>query len=124
MRALIVVTHPDAKSLTQALAAEVAAGVADAGHDFEIARRIVLDYGITGDYWLCIDGACSLGSGAETKSGTVTCKTGPGVYKKHFLGLSNNVTFFAEQTGDADVSASRYRVVFKPSVILPDLEVR
>lgn len=28
---------------------------------------------------------------------TVTCKTGPREYKKHFLGLSDNVTYFAEQ---------------------------
>lgn len=27
----------------------------------------------------------------------VTCKTGDGEYKKHYLGISDNVTYFVEQ---------------------------
>ena len=46
------------------------------------------------------------------------------MYKKHFLGLSNNVTYFAEQISDAKVSAYNYSVVFKPQAILPDIVVK
>ncbi len=34
----------------------------------------------------------------------VTCKIAPNAFKKHFLGLSDNVTYFAEQVETADVS--------------------
>ena len=89
---------------------------------FEINRRVVFYNGITGEYMLSIEGRCSLGSGTETKSVTVTCKTGDGAYKKHFLGLSDNVTYFAEQLNSADVSVYHYRVIFKPQTILPDID--
>ncbi len=95
-----------------------------AADNFEIARRVVFYNGITGEYMLSIEGLCSLGSASETKAVTVTCKTGPSDYKKHFLGLSDNVTYFAEQVEPAKASQYQYRVVFKPLAIVPDIEIR
>lgn len=91
---------------------------------FEINRRVVFYNGITGEYMLSIEGLCSLGSGAETRSVTVTCKTGLNEFKKHFLGISDNVTYFAEQLEPAAASTYHYRVIFKPQSILPDIEAR
>jgi hypothetical protein len=91
---------------------------------FEIDRRIVFYNGITGAYILEIIGRCSLGNSDTAGRLSVTCKTGPSAYKKHFLGLSDNVTFFAEQIQTADVSAYHYRVVFKPQVIVPEVDLR
>ena len=91
---------------------------------FEINRRVIFYNGITGEYMLNIEGRCSIGAGETNKSVTVTCKTGKGQYKKHFLGLSDNVTYFAEQMGYADVSVYHYRVIFKPQTILPDIDFR
>ena len=98
--------------------------VSKAADNFEVARRVVFYNGITNDYMLAIEGYCSLGNNDSAGKLSVTCKTGPGVYKKHFLGLSDNVTFFVEQLEAKNVSTSFYRVVFKPSVIIPDLELR
>lgn len=98
--------------------------ISTAADNFEIQRRVVFYNGITGEYILQIEGLCSLGNGDSAKRMSVICKTGPGTFKKHFLGLSDNVTFFAEQVDAAPGSASRYRVVFKPSVILPAVEMR
>lgn len=95
-----------------------------AADNFEINRRIVFFNGITGEYMLSIEGLCSIGSASETKAVAVTCKTGPSTYKKHFLGLSDNVSYFAEQVDGANVSAYNYRVVFKPTAIVPDIELR
>ena len=95
-----------------------------AADNFEISRRVVFYNGITGEYMLTIEGLCSLGKASETNAVTVTCKTGPAAYKKHFLGLSHNVTYFAEQVEGKSVSTYFYRVVFKPSVIIPDIDLR
>lgn len=95
-----------------------------AADQFEVARRIVFYNGISGEYILTIEGLCSLGNYDKAGELTVTCKTGPNSYKKHFLGLSDNVTFFAEQIDGAAASVDHYRVTFKPSVIIPDLDVR
>jgi len=91
---------------------------------FEINRRIVFYNGITGEYILTVEGLCSLGNYDSRRELSVTCKTGPDAFKKHFLGLSDNVTFFAEQIESADVSAYHYRVVFKPQAIIPDIDIR
>lgn len=95
-----------------------------AADQFEINRRIVFYNGITGEYMLEIVGYCSLGNGDAARQRTITCKTGPGEYKKHFLGLSDNVTFFAEQIAPAPAGTAQYRVVFKPLAIVPDIEIR
>jgi len=98
--------------------------VSTAADMFEIQRRIVFYNGITGEYILQVEGLCSLGNYDSAGQLSVTCKVGPGQYKKHFLGLSDNVTFFAEQIEKANVSAHHYKVIFKPSVIIPDIDVR
>lgn len=94
-----------------------------AADQFEINRRIVFYNGITGEYILTIEGLCSLGNYDTAGELSVTCKTGPNAYKKHFLGLSDNVTFFAEQIDPADASTYHYRVVFKPSALIPDIDI-
>lgn len=91
---------------------------------FEISRRVVFYNGITGDYILTVEGLCSLGNNDKSREVTITCKTGPNAFKKHFLGLSDNVTFFAEQLETANVSTYHYRVVFKPQTIIPDVDFR
>jgi hypothetical protein len=98
--------------------------LSQAADNFDIARRVVFYNGINGEYMLTIEGYCSLGNNDKSQRLSVTCKTGPGVYKKHFLGLSDNVTFFVEQLEAKNVSTSFYRVVFKPSVIIPDVVLK
>lgn len=95
-----------------------------AADNFEITRRVVFYNGITGEYMLTIEGLCSLGNHDRARELTLTCKTGAGAYKKHFLGLSDNVTYFVEQLESKNVNAYHYRVIFKPAAIIPDLEIK
>lgn len=88
---------------------------------FELDRRIVFYNGITGEYMLVIKGRCSVE--ASSAQLAVTCKTGPSQFKKHYLGLSDNVTYFSEQTSQASVSAYQYRVIFKPEAIIPNVDL-
>ena len=89
---------------------------------FEIDRRIVFYNGITSEYMLTIEGRCSITDKGHQLS--VTCKTGAKAFKKHFLGLSDNVTYFAEQLKTADVSTYHHRIIWKPQSILPDIDFR
>jgi hypothetical protein len=91
---------------------------------FEVNRRVVFYNGITGEYMLTVEGLCALGNWDKHKELSITCKVGPGAYKKHFLGLSDNVTYFVEQLEPNKVSTYHYRVIFKPSLIIPDVEVK
>lgn len=89
---------------------------------FEINRRVVFYNGINGDYILSVEGFCSISDDGNQLE--LTCKVGPEKYKKHFLGLSDNVTYFAEQIEAENVGKDHYRVVFKPSVIIPNVEIK
>ena len=91
-----------------------------AAEQFEIERRVVFFNGITDTYLLSIEGRCSIEDQATQLE--VTCKLGPDEYKKHFLGLSDNVSYFVEQTEAVDVSEYRYRVIFKPETIVPNVD--
>lgn len=90
--------------------------------NFKIPRRIVFLNGITDKYILAVEGFCNIND--SDRQLEVVCKVGEGKYKKHFLGLSDNVTYFAEQVADAEVSADHYKVIFKPETIIPDVEAR
>lgn len=94
-----------------------------AADQFEVNRRIVFYNGITGDYVLLIEGLCSLGNNDSEHRLSVTCKVGEGQYKKHFLGLSDNVTYFVEQVDGHAASPYHYRVVLKPASIIPDIDI-
>lgn len=97
--------------------------LSQAADSFEINRRIVFYNGITGEYMLSLEGRCSFDV-SNTNKLDVTCKTGPKEYKKHSLGLSDNVSFFSEQLDGKDVSVYHYKVVFKPQTILPDVDFK
>lgn len=121
------------KMLLAALSALVLAGcntdaqlashnLSKAADQFEIDRRIVFYNGITNEYILSIEGKCSVDTSSSGATFFTTCKVGENRYKKHFLGLSDNVTFFAEQLEPVGVSTYHYRVIFKPQSILPDFD--
>ncbi len=114
--ALMVVGCSDADIASQNLS--------KAADQFEITRRIVFYNGITGEYMLTITGLCSLGNNDTRAKLSVTCMTGPKEYKKHYLGLSDNVTFFVEQIDSVKASPYQYRVVFKPLAIIPNIEIQ
>ena len=124
MRALIVVSVLVTLTACENDADVASRNLSKAADMFEVNRRVVFYNGITSDYILVIEGLCSLGNYDSAGQLTVTCKTGPDAYKKHFLGLSDNVTFFAEQLEPMGVSVYHYRVVFKPQTIIPDVDFR
>lgn len=94
-----------------------------AADQFEINRQIVFYNGITGEYIAEVEGRCSILADGADKQLEVTCRIGPNKYVKHFLGLSDNVSYFALQTETVDVDVFRHRIIFKPQSFVPDIDV-
>lgn len=102
--------------------AEVASrNLSTAADQFEVDRRVVFFNGITDTYLLSIEGRCSIED--QGRQLEVTCKIGDGQFKKHFLGLSDNVSYFVEHLQSTNADTTRYRVVFKPESIVPDVDL-
>ena len=97
--------------------------ISKAADSFEVYRRVVFFNGITDKYLLTIEGLCSLNVDDDNTL-RVTCKTGEDEYKRHYLGLSDNVSYFAEQVEGANVDPFHYRVIFRPETILPDIDIQ
>ena len=93
-----------------------------AADNFEITRRVVFLNGITDSYLLTIEGRCAILD--QNRQLEVTCKIAEREYVKHFLGLSDNVTYFSEQVETVDVSVYHHRITFKPQAIIPDIDFR
>ena len=92
--------------------------------EFRVVRRVVFYNSITDTYMMEMVGNISI----DLNRGNVlevVAKIGPDKYQKHYLGLSDNVTYTVEQLGTVDVSEYRYKMIFKPESILPiDIEFK
>lgn len=88
---------------------------------FQLDRRIIFYNTWKGEYLLSIEGRCSIMNNGQRVA--VTCKTSPTTYKKHYLGISGHVTYFSEQLNASEVSVYRYKVIFKPEAIIPDIDL-
>ena len=97
--------------------------ISKAADSFEVNRRIVFFFFFSDKYLLTIEGLCSLD---VRDNGTlrVTCKTEDDDYKRHYLGLSDNVSYFVEQIDGANVDPFHYRVIFRPESIIPDIDIQ
>lgn len=95
--------------------------------NFRVHRRVVFVNGITDEYLLEIEGLCSIKDSKDDNSKgqmEVTCKVGDDQYKKHFLGLSDNVTYVVEQLEPSTEDTYHYKVVFRPEEIVPDIDIQ
>lgn len=101
----------------------VSENLSKSADSFEVQRKIVFFNGITDKYLLTIEGLCSINTDSAKKL-SVTCKTGESQYKKHYLGLSDNVSYFVEQTDSKYENAYHYKVIFRPETIVPDIDLQ
>lgn len=102
----------------------VSRNLSTAAANFEVPRRIVFYNVRNGEFLLTIEGLCARDTSSASNEVQVTCQTGPNEYKKHFMGLTTEVTYFIEQTSSNPADKYHYRVSFKPSVIVPDIDLR
>jgi hypothetical protein len=94
-----------------------------AADQFQIERRIVFFNGITDKYLL--DHRRPLLARQQrrpARSSPSPARSARHTYKKHFLGLSDNVSYFVEQTQPAPEGVWHYKVNFRPETLMPDFQ--
>lgn len=102
----------------------VSKNLSKSADSFDVQRKVVFFNGITDRDLLVIEGLCAIGNGDTDLRMTVTCKVGKDEYKKHYLGLSDNVSFFAEQTESKKEDPYHYKVIIRPETIVPDIDIQ
>lgn len=88
---------------------------------FNVQRHIVGLNGITDNVLFEVEGRCSLEFPVRRLE--VICKHGPDDYRKHHIGLSDNVTYINVQTKGFDVSEYRTKIIIRPESIVPDFDL-
>lgn len=92
---------------------------------FNVQRRIVGINGVTDKVEFEVEGRCSVeGDGLGNLNALVViCKHGPKDYRKHWVGLSDNVFFIVTQLKGIPVSEYRTKIILKPQGLVPDLDL-
>lgn len=92
--------------------------------NFNDVRQITVINCITGDVLFQMTGKMSIEADTADKQLEVIVEDENKEYKKHFIGLSDNVTYVVEDITSGDVSNYKYTLNFNPSMwdLWPDVE--
>ena len=87
--------------------------------NFNNVRRVTVINCLQGDVLFQMTGKISITADTEDDQLEITVEDENGRYKKHFIGLSDNVTYVIEDITAGDVSNYRYTLNFNPKMWLP-----
>lgn len=91
--------------------------------NYKVFRQIVVYNGITGEYVLEVQGYCAMGNDDTSTSISYTCKS-PDGFIKDIIRRGDNIMVFAHQLYPVNVSDDYFKVVIKPTTLVPDFELR
>lgn len=87
--------------------------------NFNDVRQITVINCLQGDVLFQMTGKMSINEDREDNQLEVIVETEHGEYKKHFIGLSDNVTYVVEDITEGDVEKYKYTLNFNPEMWIP-----
>ena len=87
--------------------------------NFNQVRQVTVINCLQGDVLFQMTGKLSITADVADKQLEVIAEDENGKYKKHFIGLSDNVTYVVEDITSDDISNYRYTLNFNPKMWLP-----
>lgn len=87
--------------------------------NFNDVRQITVINCLQGDVLFQMTGKMSITADTEDNQLEVVVEDEYGEYKKHFIGLSDNVTYVVEDITSGDVSKYKYTLNFNPDMWWP-----
>ncbi|OHW62187.1 hypothetical protein EUAN_12560 [Andreesenia angusta] len=85
--------------------------------NFNVVRQLTVVNAIQGDVLFQMTGKLSIEEIENQLE--ITVEDGDGTYKKHFVGLSDNVTYVVEQKSDVYVDKYQYTLNYNPKMWIP-----
>lgn len=87
--------------------------------NFNDIRQITVINCLQGDVLFQMTGKMSITADVEDNQLEIVVEDEKGEYKKHFIGLSDNVTYVVEDITSDDVSKYKYTLNFNPNMWIP-----
>lgn len=98
---------------------KVSYNISKEADNFNTIRQITVINCIQGDVLFQMTGKMSITADTNDNQLEVIVEDDNGKYKKHFIGLSDNVTYVVEDVTDGDVSKYHYTLNFNPKMWIP-----
>lgn len=87
--------------------------------NFNEVRRLTVINCLQGDVLFQMEGRMSITADIEDNQLEVIVENDKDDYSKHFVGLSDNVTYVIEDVNGADVENTKYTLNFNPEMWIP-----
>ncbi len=103
----------------QTEAAKVSHNLSKEADNFNVVRQLTVINCIEGDVLFQMTGKMSITADTEDNQLEVVVEDEDGTYKKHFIGLSDNVTYVVEDISRNHVSKYKYTLNYNPKMWIP-----
>lgn len=100
-------------------ASRVSHNLSKEADNFNVVRKLTVINCIQGDVLFQMTGKMSIEADTVDNQLEIIVENGDGNYEKHFVGLSDNVTYVLEDLGSHDVDKYKYTLNFNPKMWLP-----
>ena len=100
-------------------ASRVSSNLSKEANNFNDVRQLTVINCLQGDTLFQMTGKMSIVADIADNQLEIIVEEEDGTYKKHFVGLSDNVTYVVEDITAGDVSNYRYTLNFNPKMWIP-----
>ena len=87
--------------------------------NFNVVRQLTVINCLEGDVLFQMTGKMSITADTADNQLEIIVENDDGKYQKHFVGLSDNVTYVVEDVGLNDVSKYKYTLNYNPKMWIP-----
>jgi len=102
----------------------VSSNISQEADSFRVLRKITFINTITDEVLYTVEGNFSITVDTVDNQLEITAKTGDNAYQKHFLGLSPTTVYIVEQVEWVEANKYQFKIVVKPSALIPDIELQ
>jgi hypothetical protein len=100
-------------------AEKVSHNLSEQADNFNVIRQLTVINCIEGDVLFQMTGKMSITADTTDNQLEVIVEDENGSYQKHFVGLSDNVTYVIEQISSKDVNKYKYTLNYNPKMWIP-----
>lgn len=100
-------------------ASRVDYNITEEAENFNVYRRVTVINCLKGDVLFSMEGRMNIEADTQDNQLEIIVETEEGKYKKHFIGLSDNVTYTVEDISGSEVSKYHYEINYNPNMWIP-----
>lgn len=100
-------------------ASRVDYNITEEAENFNVYRRVTVINCIKGDTLFSIEGRMNIKADTQDNQLELIVEVADGKYKKHFIGISDNVTYTVEDISGSEVSKYHYEINYNPKMWIP-----